>query len=127
TVETSDGVVPPEALYPLLAEAPAYPRQVSLYEEVGSGHWVWTIVPVTPVRLTEGEWRFELTYPRLRTFFLTFQGIPEFTRMELFGQTWRNAPDFEIYSKGRHYNDETDTLMIKYYDDSVRREVVVFF
>ena len=47
--------------------------------------------------------------------------------MELFGQTWRDAPDFEIYSKGRHYDAQTDTLMIKYYDDSVRREMAVFF
>jgi len=47
--------------------------------------------------------------------------------MELFGQTWRDAPDFEIYSKGRHYDQGSDTLMIKYYDDSVRREIVLFY
>lgn len=127
TVETADGAVVPERLYPLLAEAPNYPREVSLYEEAGSGTWVWTVVRVRPVRMSDSEWRFELAYPRLRTHFVLVQGVPSFERMELFGQTWRDAPDFEIYSKGRHYDPETDTLMVKYYDDSVRREMAVFF
>ncbi|TFH04731.1 MAG: hypothetical protein E4H09_03170 [Spirochaetales bacterium] len=68
-----------------------------------------------------------LEYPRLRTHFLLFQGVPEFRQMELFGQTWRDAPDFEIYSKGRHYKGETNTLMIKYYDDSTRRDIAITF
>jgi hypothetical protein len=54
-------------------------------------------------------------------------GVREFDRLELFGQTWRDAPDFEIYSKGRHYDPETETLMIKYYDDSVQRDIVIYF
>ncbi|MFW5814655.1 MAG: hypothetical protein ACOCWX_04335 [Spirochaetota bacterium] len=127
TVETADGAVAPERLYPLLAEAPNYPREVSLYEEAGSGTWVWTIVEVRPVQMSDSEWRFELAYPRLRTHFVLVRGVPSFERMELFGQMWRDAPDFEVYSKGRHYDAETDTLMIKYYDDSVRREMAVFF
>lgn len=127
TVETADGALAPERLYPLLAEAPNYPHEVSLYEEAGSGAWIWTVVNVRPIRMSESEWRFELAYPRLRTHFVVLQGVPSFERMELFGQTWRDAPDFEVYSKGRHYDAETDTLMIKYYDDSVRREVAVFF
>ncbi|MFW5789183.1 MAG: hypothetical protein ACOCW3_04500 [Spirochaetota bacterium] len=127
TVETAEGAVAPERLYPLLAEAPNYPREVSLYEEAGSGTWIWTIVNVRPIRMSESEWRFELAYPRLRTHYLVAQGVPTFERMELFGQTWRDAPDFEVYSKGRYYDPQTDTLMIKYYDDSVQREMAVFF
>ncbi len=127
TVETADGAVAPERLYPILAENRAYPHLVSLYEDVGSGHWVWTVVNVSPVRVADAEWRLELGYPRLRTHFVLFQGVPAFTRMELFGQTWRDAPDFEIYSKGRHYDAETNTLMVKYYDDSTRREIVLYY
>ncbi len=127
TVEAADGQLVPESIYPLLAPDSAYPRQRSLYREAGSGHWIWSSVDVAPIRLDEVEWRFELTYPRLRTHYVIVQGVPAFERMELFGQTWRDAPDFEVYSKGRHYNPETNTLMIKYYDDSVRREFVMFF
>lgn len=127
TVDAADGLIAPERLYPIVAPAPSYPRQRSLYAEAGSGAWIWSIVPVAPTRITSSEWRFELTYPRLRTHYVIVQGVPAFERMELFGQTWRNAPDFEIYSKGRHYNAETDTLMVKYYDDSVRRPMVIYF
>ncbi len=126
TVETADGQLVPESIYPLLARGGAYPRQRSLYRAAGSGHWIWSSVDVTPIRVDETEWRFGLTYPRLRTHYIIVQGVPVFQRMELFGQTWRDAPDFEVYSKGRHFNSETNTLMIKYYDDSVSREFVLF-
>jgi len=78
TVEAADGEVAPERLYPLLAQAPNYPRARSLYRELGSGHWIWSVVDVTPVRLSQTEWRFELAYPRLRTHYLVFQGVPEY-------------------------------------------------
>lgn len=126
-LEAADGRLVPERLYPYLVRRTSYPHEVSLYEELGSGHWIWTSVGVSPIRLTDAEWRFEVTYPRLRTHYLLFQGVPTFEQMELFGQTWRDAPDFEIYSKGRHYDPASDTLMIKYYDDSVRREIVMLF
>lgn len=125
--ETGGGQVAPETLYPILVSNTAYPRQLSLYRELGSGHWIWTSVDITPERLDDSEWRFSLTYPRLRTHYLIFQGVPPFGRMELFGQTWRDAPDFEIYSKGRHYSAQSNTLMIKYYDDSVQRRISLFF
>lgn len=126
-VETGGGTIAPEELYPLIAANEAYPRQISLYRQLGSGHWIWTISGVRTVALDQERWEFELSYPRLRTHYVLMQGVPEFVRMELFGQTWRNAPDFEIYSKGRHYNDDTGTLMIKYYDNSVSRPVRIFF
>ncbi len=126
SVEEADGGIPPENLYPYLADNPNYPHEISLYDEAGPGTWVWTTVDVTPVVVSQTEWRFRLEYPRLRTHYLIIQGVPEFSRLELFGQTWRNAPDFEIYSKGRHYNPDSETLMIKYYDDSVRRDVAIF-
>ena len=127
SIEQDDGTIPPETIYRYVANNPWYPHQVSLYDKAGPGAWVWTAADVTPVTLTATEWRFRLEYPRLRTHYLILQGVPDFARLELFGQTWRNAPDFEIYSKGRHYNEQTETLMIKYYDDSVRRDVAIFF
>lgn len=127
SAEPSGGGLPPEAVYELLDPAPAYPRVRSLYRQLGSGHWLFTAVPVQIAQLNESQWEFIIEYPRLRTHYLTFFGIPGFSQMELFGQIWRNAPDFEIYSKGRHYEAETDTLLIKYYDDSVRGRIVLFY
>ena len=127
SAEASGGGLPPEEVYELLDPAPAYPRVRSLYRQLGSGHWLFTAMPVQIAQLNEEQWEFIIEYPRLRTHYLTFFGIPPFTQMELFGQIWRDAPDFEIYSKGRHYAADTNTLLIKYYDDSVRGRIVLFY
>ena len=127
SLQANDGFIPPEVIYPVIAENPSYPREVSLADEIGAGAWAWTAVGFRPARISESEWRITLDYPRLRTHFLMIRGVPEFDRLELFGQTWRNAPDFEIYSKGRNYDSESETLMIKYYDDSVRRDIVIYY
>jgi hypothetical protein len=125
--EPSGGGLYPEEVYHLLDPAPAYPRVRSLYRQLGSGHWTYTAVPVQIAQLNEQQWEFIIEYPRLRTHYLIFFGIPEFTEMELFGQVWRNAPDFEIYSKGRQYDPDTQALLIKYYDDSTRGRIVLFY
>jgi hypothetical protein len=127
SAEPSGGGLPPEMVYELLDPPSAYPQVRSLYRQLGSGHWLFSAVPIQIAQLNEEEWEFIIEYPRLRTHYLTFFGIPEFTQMELFGQIWRNAPDFEIYSKGRHYEAETSSLLIKYYDDSVRGRIVLFY
>ena len=127
SVEADDGFIAPEEIYPVIADNPNYPREISLAEEAGAGTWAWTVVGFTPTRITETEWRITLAYPRLRTYFLMISGVSEFDRLELFGQTWRNAPDFEIYSKGRNYDPDIETLMIKYYDDSVQRDLVIYY
>ncbi|MFW6213178.1 MAG: hypothetical protein ACOC8L_09780 [Spirochaetota bacterium] len=126
-IEASTSRFAPERIYPHLTSNRAYPQMTSFYAELGSGHWSWTVVPLDTVELEDEQWRFVMEYPRLRTHYVMFFGVPSFDRMTLFGQTWRDAPDFEIYSKGRHYDEETDTLMIKYYDDSVRREIILIF
>jgi hypothetical protein len=127
SLEANDGFIAPEVIYPIIAQNPAYPHAVSLSDEIGTGAWAWTAVGLRPTRIAESEWRITLDYPRLRTHFVMIRGVPVFDRLELFGQTWRNAPDFEIYSKGRNYDPESETLMIKYYDDSVQRDLVIYY
>jgi hypothetical protein len=53
------------------------------------------------------------------------QGFPPFSGMVLFGQQWRTDPSFEAYIKGRHYERDSQTLMIKYTDNSVRGEIIL--
>ena len=98
---------------------------VSLYEELGAGSFIWTIVDITEIDITEERYRFALTYPRNQTHYLIFQGVPPFDSMNLFGRLWRNDPFFEAYIKGRHYDPSTETLMIKYTDNSVQQEIVL--
>lgn len=117
TVQQTQGRIGPEDIYPLVGNSVAYPRTRSLYDEVGHGTWARTVTPFTAMSFEPTAFRFEIANVANRTHYMIFQGMPTFTSMQLFGLTWRNAADFEIYSKGRHYNATTETLMIKYYDD----------
>ena len=120
----------PEDFYWLLQSNSAYPHEVSLYPQLGPGHWFYSLAQVNSINVKPDEYRFNLSYPRSRTHYLFFRGlntIDPLSGMQLFGITWRNAPDFEVYSKGRYYNPDTKTLMIKYYDDSVQRDIVVWY
>lgn len=125
TVQGQDGSFGLEAVYPLLIENTAYPHLVSLYDEFGPGSWIWTVAEVSAVERQGSTVRIEIRYPRNRTHFLILQGVPPFSGMELFGQPWRTDPAFESYVKGRHYNAETNTLMIKYTDNSVAGDIVL--
>ena len=125
TVQGQDGSFGLEAVYPLLTDNPAYPRIVSLRQLFGEQSWIWTIAEISEIT-REGETaRFEVRYPRNRTHFMVFRGIPPFQSMQLFGQPWRDDPAFESYAKGRHYHAPSSTLMIKYTDDSVVRDIIL--
>ena len=126
-VEPGPGFIEPEVIYRDVADNRSYPHALPVGAESSPGAWVWTAADVDVVAVSNSEWRFRIEYPRLRTHYIYVSGVPEFDRLELFGQTWRNAPDFEIYSKGRNYDAATQRLMIKYYDDSVVRDIVLFF
>lgn len=126
-IDGHDGWLEPAEIYPLLVDNPNYPRELSLYPHGVPGAFVVSAVEIDIQSITTTEWRFRLAYPRLRTHYLLLHGVPAFDRMELFGQTWRDAPDFELYSKGRHYDVASQTLMVKYYDDSTEREMALFY
>lgn len=125
TIQSSTGSFGPERLYTTLRDNPNYPRMVSLYNELGAGSFIWTIVDFTQIEIGEEQYRFALSYPRNRTHYIVMQGIPSFESMTLFGRVWRNDPFFESYIKGRHYEESTETLMIKYTDNSVEEEILL--
>lgn len=126
-VRQTEGRIGPEDVYRFITENPAYPRTVSLYDELGAGAWVRVVVPILSLETDDETFTLRIDNVPNRTHYVILQGIPEFSSMQLFGLTWRNAPDFEIYSKGRHYNPETNTLMIKYYDDDPIGNIVLRF
>ncbi len=115
----------PEQVYPLLSDNPSYPRQVSLFSELGRDRWIYTIAGIENVAVSGSAYRFTVSYPANRTHYLIVQGVRPFSDMILFGQSWRNDPSFERYVKGRHYNSNSQTLMIKYNDDSTEGDIVL--
>ncbi len=124
-IEGTEDVLGPEELYELLHDNPAYPHHISLSEETGERAWIWAAAEFSRIDISEGAYEFSVEYPRNRTHYIIMQGIPSFSSMEIFGQEWRTDPDFESYVKGRHYADESETLMIKYTDDSVEGDIIL--
>lgn len=122
---TRDGAIGPEELYTFLHDNPAYPHLVSLYDHLGSGAWIWTAADITQLRATPNEISFTVGAPVNRTHYVIVQGISPFSSMELFGLEWRNDPSFEAYNRGRHYNPQTRSLLIKYGDTVPQRRVVL--
>jgi len=119
-----------EDFYELLQSNPSYPKSVSLFRKVGRGAWMNTIATVNAIDIKPGEYNFNITYPRSRTHYIMLAGlkpIDPLEGMQLFGITWRNASDFEIYSKGRYYNPDTRILMIKYFDDAGTRDFKIWY
>lgn len=138
TVEFSGGAISslgvqvrgPEDVYALLHSNPSYPKHHSLFKQAGPGQWYYTLARVESSTIKPREYVFNISYPRSRTHYLFFSGMPKIdplTGMQLFGIIWRNASDFESYSKGRFYNPESKVLMIKYTDDSTSEVVKIFF
>jgi hypothetical protein len=118
----------PEDFYWLVHSNPAYPREVSLYSQLGPGHWFYTIATINSIDITPNRYTFSISYPKSRLHFLFFRGLNEIdpsSGMKLFGITWRNDRDFEIYNHGRYYNPDTKTLMVKYTDDTVQRDIII--
>lgn len=122
-----EGSFGPERLYPHFTDNPWYPRMLSLYESLGAGSFIWTIADFTEIAIQPEQFRFRLRYPENRTHYVMMQGIPPFQSMMLFGLQWRNDPQFESYIKGRHYETRTNTLMIKYTDDSTEESIVLSY
>ncbi len=127
-LEGSEGSIGPEAIYADLSENPAYPRPASLPATgVFENAWVYTVAEVVDTAITDEQARVRIRYPRNQTFYVIMQNVPPFERMELFGQTWRNDRAFENYIKGRNYVGQSETLLIKYTDDSVERDITLFY
>ncbi|NBB89711.1 MAG: hypothetical protein GVY23_00725 [Spirochaetes bacterium] len=124
-LEGVEGAIGPERVYSLLSNNPAYPARISLAEEVGPGTWIQAVAEFTEIGIASDRYRFVIDYPRNRTHYIIMQGVPPFSEMELFGQQWRTDPAFESYIKGRHYDRDSQTLMIKYTDNSVRGEIIL--
>jgi len=126
-IQRREGSFGPERLYPVFTDNPWYPREISLYEDLGPGSFIYTIADFTLIDIQDEVFSFRLEYPANQTHYIIMQGIPRFESMQLFGLQWRNDPGFEAYIKGRHYEASTETLMIKYTDNSTAEDIILYY
>ncbi len=124
------GTLPPENIYHLIHNNPYYPRHISLSNEFGAGSWMYSLIGEFQRNSSPGELSLNFQNTPSRTHYIFFRNIPPIdplNGMELFGIIWRNAPDFEIYSKGRYYNADSRTLMVKFFDDERNQKIKLYY
>lgn len=129
TLESVDGSLAPEELYPYLVANPAYPRAIIPYPDAAPGFWIWTIAEVPALSFRPGEYELTVRHPQNRTYYIIMRGIPTAANdveMELFGiRPWRNDVQFESYSRGRYFDARTQSLLIKYDTRNTSQERIV--
>jgi len=119
----------PEDFYRFLETNSYYPEKTSLYSYFGAGSFVYTLATITNASLESSRFILSLENTPSRTHYFIFKGIPPidpFSGMELFNIIYRDAADFEIYSRGRYYNPAARILMIKYFDDNPTPRIVIY-
>lgn len=110
-------------LYPLVNSSSAYPRHISLYNELGAGAWMLSCAENISVQSTAQETRINVDFPVGSTHHLAIRGIKPFNAFYMNGIQWYQDANFQRYYGGLSYNPETETLYIKIRHES-RKELI---
>jgi hypothetical protein len=125
--ETGEERIPPETFYPAIADNPFYPQELSLYDTLGPGTWIWTIASFTEISSTSNRLSLSFSFPEGSTHHFVFQGLKPFTSVRMHGMNWRSDPTFERYSSGWVYEEETQTLYVKITHRQREERIVITF
>ncbi len=110
---TKEGSIPPEQLYPFIADPPAYPRHISLAKELGSGSWALTGAERFTLRSTPRETTISIDFPPGSIHHLAIKGIKSFNVLYMNGIRWNGDPNFQRYYAGWYYDQANETLYLK--------------
>ena len=96
--------------------APAYPHAAALNAGNASldGIWAWTAADSIQTVSEPNALDIAITFPVDETHYLLIRGLPQFSRLQLYGMDFRTAPEFETYdSSGWVYSAANQTLLLK--------------
>ncbi len=119
--------VPPEKIYPLSLRNSFYPREISLYEHVGPGSWIWSCTDFEEIAESAEELHFSFEFPVGQTHHFIIQGIKPFEGIRLHGIPWRSDPTFERYSSGWIYNSSNQTLSVKITHREEQEQLIITY
>lgn len=122
-----EGLIAPEDIYRYIHSNDAYPQAISLYDELGQGSFIYSVVEFSSVRNQNNSLTLQLAGPRLRTHYIYIHGLPQYQSLNLFGYQWPADPSFENYSRGTFYHQASNTAMIKFFEDSTSSEIIYRF
>ena len=98
-------------LYSLFKPAEYYPRAVLLNND---GLWAWTISSSINISNINGDINLAFSFPANTSHHIIIRGVRPFINIQIHGQTWRSASDFETYdSSGWVYYSAEQILVLK--------------
>jgi hypothetical protein len=114
SLEQRMGTIAPEEIYPLVANCPYYPREVSFARDIGPGVWAWTCSPSLSVQASASRRVFTAVFPAGRSHYLAFYGIKRFANIQLYDIDYSPDGEFESYdASGYLYDGDEGALYLK--------------
>ncbi len=126
-VQAFDQTVLPEDIYPVLIENRFYPHEISLFDELGPGSWIWTIADFTAINAEQDGLTLSFTFPAEETHHMILQGVEPFTQLQMRGIPWRSDPAFERYPLGWIYNQAAETLSVKLTHETEEETITISY
>ena len=114
-------------IYPLLVtDNSFYPHLVVLEREAPV--WAWTVAQNMNYSVGEDNTvSFETSFTKSDTHYMIIHGVKPFTSIEIYGLAFRTDPRFETYnSSGYVYDQESETLLLKYRQRSAAETVRLY-
>lgn len=127
SVAGGEGFVAPERIYPWVADAPYYPREVSLSQSFGDGAWLWAASAVTNVTKSAGEISLTFDYPAGQTEYILLAGIKPFSGVKMYGGLWGENPNLDDSSAGWSYLPALRLLVVKLLHQQEQTQVEILY
>jgi hypothetical protein len=122
----AEGRIAPEAIYPVVADNPWYPRFISLSARLGPGSWMYAAAPVE-LNIAAEQWRLVFSFPNGSIQHAVLKGVRPWKELQLWGIVWRLDRSFERYPIGAMYAEDRKLFYLKYQHKKEQQEVLFKF
>jgi len=80
-----------------------------------NGVWAWTAASSISVSQNERQMDISVRFPVNETHYVMLRNVKPFPILQIYGQNWRRAADFESYynASGWYYSEQEQTLVLK--------------
>ena len=110
---TTEGIITPESIYPLLTDNPYYPAADYFFEETGEKVSVLNQAGKFNMEKTDYGYRMTFDFPPGQAHAFAVRNFKPFNHMNLLGYRWNSDHRFLTYSSGWWYDRQNSTLFIK--------------
>jgi len=80
-----------------------------------NGVWAWTAAQSISVTQNDRQMDITVRFPVNETHYIMLRNVKQFPILQIYGQNWRRAADFESYynASGWYYSEQEQTLVLK--------------